>query len=112
RLVRETLREQVAVAGFVTRQPQPADDTVTLRGKARLGAHAAVTVQHLERDAVLAQHRDVAADAVELRLGAKELQRAEAALVIGDAGLLAQRTQTVAAVFGNADHPRFVEGVA
>ena len=53
-----------------------------------------------------------AAGAVELRLGAKELQRALRALVVADAGLRAQLLQAVAAVFGQTHHAALVHFVA
>ena len=82
----ELVREHLAVAGLVARQPQAADELVADLGQRRLGGDAAGRIEHLERHAELLQHLDVAADAVELLCVAEELQRALAALVIGDAG--------------------------
>ena len=79
---------------------------------AGLRGNAAGRIEHLVRHAILLEHRDIAAGAVELLLLAKQLQRALAALVIFDAGLGAQRAQAVAAVFGDRDHPALVDGVA
>ena len=52
------------------------------------------------------------AGAVELLLGAEQLQRALAALVVGDAALGPQLAQPVAAVLGQRHHPALVDLVA
>ena len=108
----EPLGEHLAVAGLVAGQPQPADELAAHPGQRRLGGDAAGRVEHLERHAELLQHLDVAADAVELLLRAEQLQRALAALVIGDAGRRAQLAQPVAAVFGDRHHARLVDRIA
>lgn len=82
----QPLREHLAVAGLVARQPQPAHELAPDVLQRRLGGDAAGRVQDLERHAELFQHLDVAADAVELFSRAEQLQGALAALVIGDAG--------------------------
>ncbi len=64
------------------------------------------------RHAVLPEHRDVAGGAVELGRLAEQLKRAAAALVIADRGLVAQRAQAVAAVFGERYHAALVDRVA
>ena len=93
-------------------KPQPADELVLRGGEPRLGGDAAGRIEHLVRHAILLEHRDVVAGAVELLLLAEQLQRALAALVIFDADLGAQRAQAVAAVFGDRNHPALVDGVA
>ncbi len=50
--------------------------------------------------------------AVELLLRAEHLQRAAGAAFVVDAGFGAQRLQTIAAVFGEADHASLVDRVA
>ena len=108
----ERLRKHVAVAGLVLRQPKPADELDRRRGEPGLRGNAAGRIEHFVGHAILFEHRDIVAGAVELLLLAKQLQRALAALVIFDAGLGAQRAQAVAAVFGDRNHPALVDGVA
>ncbi len=108
----ERLGELEAVAGLIARQAQPAGDLLLDQGQRRLGADAAVAVQQLVGHAGAFQDRDVLRRAVELLLGAEQLQRAEAALVVSDAGVGAQRAQAVAAVFGQPDHAVLVDLVA
>ena len=93
-------------------KPQAADELAADFGQRRFGGDAAGRVQHLERHAELFQHLDVAADAGELLVVAEELQRALAALVIGDARRRPQFAQPVAAVFGDRHHARLVDGIA
>ena len=100
----EALRELEAVAGLVAGQAQAADELLAHLRERGLVADATVAVEQLEGNAALAQDRDVARAAVELLLGAKQLQRAAHALVVGDAGGGAQRAQAVAAVLGEPHH--------
>ncbi|MHC2508597.1 hypothetical protein ACVII1_003835 [Bradyrhizobium elkanii] len=109
---RQGLREHMAVAGLVMRQPQPAGELFLHAGQRGLGGDAALAAEHLERHAVLLQHRDVVAGVIELGLLAKQLQRAARTLVIADADLAAQRLQAVTAVFRDRDHPALVHRVA
>ncbi len=81
-------------------------------GEPGLRGNAAGRIEHFVRHAILLEHRDIVAGAVELLLLAEQLQRALAALVILDSGLGAQRAQAIAAVFGDRDHPALVDGVA
>ena len=77
----------------------------------RLRGDAAGAIEHLERHAILLEHRDIVGGMVELGRVAKQLQRAARALVIANAGLAAQRAQAIAAVFGDRDHPPLVDRV-
>jgi len=72
----------------------------------------AIAVEHLVGYAELAQDPDVLRHAVDLLLRAKQLQRAEAALVVGDARLPAERLQAIAAVLGERHHAALVAPVA
>src|SRR6185295_3136532 len=56
----DALAKLEAVAGLVARQQQAADELVADARERGLVADAAVAVEQLERDAGLAQHRDVA----------------------------------------------------
>lgn len=47
----------------------------------------------------------------ELRFAAKQLQGAALTFMVMDARLAPQGAQTVAAVLGDAHHPRFVDGI-
>ena len=105
----QAVRELEAVAGLVAGQAQRTDELLLRERQRRLGPDEAVAVEHLVRHAVLLQHLDVVADAVELLLRAEQLQRALRALVVGDAGLGAQRLQAVAAVFGDRHHAALVD---
>jgi hypothetical protein len=58
------------------------------------------------------QHFDVARRGVHLLLGAEQLQRAQLAAFVLDAGGLAQLVQQSPAVFGHAHHARLVDRVA
>ena len=62
--------------------------------------------ENLEGNAVVAEHGDVLRGALHLLLGAEELEGALRPLVIGDAGLGAERVEAVAAVFREPHHPR------
>ena len=108
----EPRREQLAVAGLVAGQPQPALELAGDPRQRRLGGDAAGRVEHLERHPEAFQHLDVARRPVDLLVGAEQLQRALAALVISDAGRLAQRPQAVAAVLGDRHHARLVDRIA
>ena len=103
-------RWQSPVSSSGSRRP-PTKDSRSGR-KRRLCTDAALAIQQLEPDAILAQHRDILADGIELRLLSEQLQRALTAMIVGNAGLGAQLPQTVAAVFGDRHHSRFVDGVA
>ena len=87
--LRQPVGEHLAIAGFVARQPEPADELLAHRRQRRLGRDAAIRIESLIGHAIFLQHLDVAGDAVELLLAAKQLQRTFRALVIGDAGRLA-----------------------
>ena len=89
-------------------RPQAADEAVRGGGEARLAGDAAGDVEELPLHAEAIQHARVVAGRVELRLLAKELQRAAGALVVGDAGRAPQITQAVAAVLGQREHPALV----
>ena len=108
----QRLREHVAVAGFVLRQTKPAGELFLDAGQRRLDRDAALAAQHLVRHAILLEHGDVFAGAVELRLVAEQLQRALRALVILNADVAAQVAQAIAAVFRDRDHPALVDRIA
>ena len=91
---------------------KPAGDLVRHVSQCRLGGNAAGAIEHLERHAILLEHRDIVGGVVELGRIAKQLQRAALALVIANADLAAQRAQAVAAVFGDRDHPPLVDRIA
>ncbi len=69
-------------------------------------------VEQPEADAAALQDRDVGRTRVELLAGAKELQRAARAFVVGDAGAGPQRPQAIAAVLGQPHHAGLVDLVA
>ena len=110
--VGQRAREQVAVTGFVVRQAQAAGQQVARARERRFDRRQLAAVEQLVGHAALFEHGDVALHAVELRLRAKELQRALGAVLVADAGVGAQRAQAVAAVFGHAHHAFLVDRVA
>ncbi len=107
----EPIAELEAVAGFVVRQAQGADELFLRQLQRRLDLAEAFTVQHFKRHTVLFEHRDITANAIELLLGAKELQRALRAVVVGDARLGTQCLHAVAAVLGNRHHAALVQRI-
>jgi hypothetical protein len=84
---------------------------VLRRREAGFDPDKAVAVEQFEGHARLLQDLDILADAVQLLLRAEQLQRALGALVVADAGLVAQRAQAVAAVLGQTDHAALVDAV-
>jgi len=104
--------EQLAIAGLVAGQAQCADELVGHPCERGLGVRKRRAPEQLERHARLAQHGDVLCRRLELLLGAEHLQRAELAAFVADACFVAQRAQAVAAVFGQAQHPRLVHRIA
>ena len=110
--LRQAGGEELAVAGLVVGQAQAAGELAGAMGQRRLGGGEGVAIEQLVGHAALFQHRDVARGGIELGLGAEELQRAAAALLVGDAGVGAQRAQAVAGVLGDAHHAFLVHRVA
>ena len=108
---RELLRELEAVTRLVARQAQATDELALHRCERRLVEQAPGAIQHLVGHAEFVEDGDVLGDALHLLLRAQELQRALAALVVVDADLGTQRSQAVAAVFGQAHHPALVEPI-
>ncbi len=108
----QRIGEFEAVAGFIIGQAQAADELVLHMSKRGFRFGAIVAVEHFERYAVLTQHFDILADAVELVLLAKELKRALRPLVVFDAGILAQIDEALTGIFGNAHHAGLVDLVA
>ncbi|MCY1520322.1 hypothetical protein D9M68_550970 [compost metagenome] len=108
----EAAREQVAVAGFVVGQAQAAREAVARAGQAGFDARQGVAVEQFIGHAAFLEHGDVALHRVELRLRAKELQRAAGAVLVLQAGVGAQLLQAAAAVFGHAHHAFLVDRIA
>ncbi|CAB3775275.1 hypothetical protein LMG29542_08657 [Paraburkholderia humisilvae] len=109
---REARGEQLAVAGFVAGQAQPAGQLVRGRGKRRFGARELGGHQQFIGDVRFLQHRDVFGGAIQLLLRAEHLQRAAGAAFVLNARFGAQRLQAVAAVFGQTHHARLVHRIA
>src|SRR3546814_18369207 len=81
------------MSGLVARQQQTARDLLGHVLQRRLAADAAGAVQQGVLDAELPQDLDVLGGVVEPLLVAEHLQRAAAALLVGDAGLLPELLQ-------------------
>ncbi len=111
-MIGQGVGEFEAVAGLVARQAQAADEQVARGLQTRLGADAAVLVQHFERDAAFAQDFGVLVDAVQLLLRAEQLQRALGAVIVLKAQLFVQLCLHHLAVVGQAHHARLVQGIA
>ena len=109
--LRDVLRELEAVAGFVARQPQRPDELFLHLRQRGFDPDVAGAVEQLVGNAVLLKDLDVLAGPVELLLGPEQLQRAQTAFVVADAGVGTQGAQAIAAVFGQAHHAALVEGV-
>src|SRR3546814_1468575 len=77
----------------------------------RLAADAAGAVQQGVLDAELPQDLDVLGGVVQPLLVAEHLQRAAAALLVGDAGLLPELLQAGTAVGGDPQHARLVGAI-
>ena len=106
---RELAREELAVARLVVRQSQAAGQSFFHARQRGLGAGQLVATQQLERHPELAQHGNVARRGLELGLGAEQLQRAEAALLVRHVRVVAQLAQHIAAVFGEPHHALLVQ---
>jgi hypothetical protein len=83
--------EQLAVAGFVIGQAQAAGELAAHLVQRRFGAAQLVRAQQFEGHAGFLEHGDVLGGAVQLFLGAEQLQRALLAAFVGDADIGAQR---------------------
>ena len=108
----QRLGELQAIARLVTRQAQRADKLVLHPGQRGLVLQIAAAAQQFKGHAVLLKDFNVLGRAVQLFLGAEQLQRALHALVVGDAGVSAQGDQAIAAVLGQPHHSRLVDAVA
>ena len=104
--------EDEAITGFVMGQAQTARNAFAGAGQSRLGGNAAIGIEHLEWHAVLAQHLDILVRIGHLLGSAEQLQGTLGAVIIGDAGVTAQRIELVAAIFCQAHHARFIGLVA
>src|SRR3546814_986140 len=94
----EALGEDKAVAGLVAGQQQAAGHLVGDMLQRRLLDDAAGAVEQAVLDAEVLQDLDVLGGIVEALLVAEHLQRAAAALLVGDAGVAPQLFQAGAAV--------------
>ncbi|MNX75849.1 hypothetical protein D3C86_1073380 [compost metagenome] len=110
--ITERIGEFEAVAGLVLGQAQAPDEQVARGRQTRLGADAAVLIQHLERHAAFAQDLGVLVDAVQLLLRAEQLQGALGAVVVLQAQLGVQRGLHLLAIVGQTHHPRLVQRIA
>ena len=104
--------ELEAVTGLVPGQAQRADKFVLHLCQRGLVLQVAGAVQQLVGHVVLFENLDVLGGAVELLLGAKQLQRALLAVVVLNADLGPQFFQAITAVLGQAHHAALVDAVA
>ncbi len=102
----------MAVAGFIIGQTQAADELVLAGCQAGLIVYAARLIEQLVWHAAALQYGDVAGCGIQLFLCTQQLQGAELAVFIVHAAIRAQLDQAVAAVFCQAHHALFVDGVA
>ena len=106
--MRQTLRKELAVAGFVIRQAQAARQLMRNFRQRRFNLTKLAGFQQLVRYAGIFQHGDIAGGILVLLLGAEQLQRPALAAFVLNPRRRAQRFQTVAAVFRQAHHAPFV----
>ena len=111
---RQLLREQMAVAGFVVRQAQAAAAAAPSRARVparRARAHRAPSNSNGTPSSL--QHGDVACRRVELRLAAKQLQRAQAALLVRQMPASARSSRSTSRLYSaSAHHALLVHRVA
>ena len=108
----QAVGEFKAIAGLIAGQAQSAHKLLLGQLQCRLDLDKAGAVQHLKRYLVVLKHFHVFGYAIQLRLGAKQLQRALGAVVVANAGLGAQLFQAIAAVLGNRHHAALVDGIS
>lgn len=108
----DAVGEFEAVTGFIARQAQPADELVAHACQRGLVLDAAFAIESLVGHAIAVENGGVRRSAVQLLLRAEELQRAQRALVVPDAGGRSQRHHAVAAVLSQPHHAALVDLVA
>ena len=108
----QALREQVAIAGLIIGQVQPAHELARHARQCRFGRHQFLGTQQPVTHAAFTQHPHVLAGRLDLRFMPEKLQQTTLAILVANARIAAQRIDALAAVLGDTYHALLVDGIA